>query len=96
MQAQKNLWTGCAVMASALTVLNVGFLWTAEQLGDESGLNGEATYILVLAVGGVAVLSFALLSWRNSVGLREEERQQEHLWVMQQGHQYVEPPDDQQ
>lgn len=80
----------------ALAVLALGILWIAagvsesdtpteseaEEVGQTIGQSIGVTLILCITLP--LTLFFALLAWRNSVGMATERRHQEHIAALRQ------------
>lgn len=96
MKFRKRLFSLLAV----LVVLN-GIVWITsynddvqqievqnetEQAARDVGEGIGVTIILCLSIP--FFVAFALLAWRNSVGLRAEERHQEHIEALRQQRQH--------
>lgn len=76
---RKNLFTGLAVLTGVLVPAGLCLLLMIYQLPTRENM-GDWLYVggLRLALCGCtgipAFIIFSLLAWRNSVGLREEQR----------------------
>ncbi|HML21867.1 MAG TPA: hypothetical protein PKD09_09475 [Aggregatilinea sp.] len=83
MRFRKRLFTGIALL---LTVFLALWIISGLSTDPEPGVNEDAYQLgqgagvtILLCVGLPIIAFFALLAWRNSVGLRNEQRHQEQL-----------------